>query len=119
MSIEFLKELREKRTTYKDMIDFCCDSLVLNNDIINELTKHGFYFDTFCGVDYDEELDEYTEVYQYYIINKQDANRLAEYTNELVIYNYGLDLYLLCVTHWGSSWGYVPSNWKNLEDMAD
>lgn len=36
---EFLKELKEERTTYKDMIDFCCDSLILNNDIIGELSK--------------------------------------------------------------------------------
>ena len=110
---DFLKELKEKRTTYRDMIDFCCDGMILNNDIIGELSKHDFYFDTFCGVDSDEELDEWAEIYQYYIINYSDAERLAKYTNELVMYNESLDLYILCVTHWGTSWDYVPSNWKD------
>lgn len=118
MNIELLKKLREERPTYRDMIKFCCDSMILNNDIIAELSKSDFYFDTFCGVDYDEEEDTYTDVYQYYIINYQDAERLAEYTNELVYYNEYLDLYILGVTHWGTSWDYVPSNWKELDEVA-
>lgn len=119
MSKELLKELREKRKSYRDMIKFCCDGMILNNDIIQELSKHGFYFDIFCGIDYDEDEDTYSEVYQYYIINYQDAERLAEYTNELVYYNEALDLYILGVTHWGTSWDYVPSNWKEPDEVAD
>lgn len=119
MSIELLKELREKRTSYRDMIKFCCDSMILNNDIIQELSKNDIFFDVYCGLDYDEEEDTYTDVYQYYIINYQDAERLAEYTNELVYYNESLDLYILGVTHWGTSWDYVPSNWKELDEVAE
>ena len=120
MSIELLKELREKRTNYREMINFCCDGMILNNDIIQELSKSdSYYFDVFCGLDYDEEEDTYTEVYQYYIINYQDAERLAEYTNELVYYNEALDLYILGVTHWGTSWDYVPANWKELDEVAE
>lgn len=119
MSIELLRELREKRTNYREMIQFCCDGMILNNDIIAELSKSdSYYFDVFCGLNYDEEEDTYTEVYQYYIINYQDAERLAEYTNELVYYNEALDLYILGVTHWGTSWDYVPSNWKELDEVA-
>ena len=66
---------------------------------------------------YDEESDEYVDIYQQYIITSQDAERLAEYTNEIVVYNDELDLYLLCVTHFGTMWSGVPSNWKSLEEL--
>lgn len=49
----------------------------------------------------------YTEIYQYYIINEGGAEILQEYTNELVMYNSDLDLYVWCVDHWGTSWDYV------------
>ena len=138
---EFLKELREKKTSYKDMIDFCCDSLILNNDIISELSKNGYYFDIFCGSDREffnangdyisekeyykleeegEEVEErYTDFYQDYIISYRDAERLAEFTNETVFYNEDLNLYLLAVSHLGTSWDYVPSNWKTLDEVED
>lgn len=112
----FLDDLKRTKTTYKGMIDFCCESLVLNNYIIKELTAKDFYFDYYCGTDYDEETDTYEEIYQYYIIGWQDAERLAEYTNEIVLCNDDLDLYILCVTHWGTAWNGVPSNWKESFD---
>lgn len=90
---EFFEDLTNKRTTYKDMIDFCCDSLILNNALIETLINNGFYFDEYTGTQYDEETDEYTEIYQYFIIDSGDAERLAEFTNELVLYNEDLDLY--------------------------
>lgn len=113
---EFLKELRENRTTYKEMIDFCCDSLILNNSIIEELQKNGYCFDIYCGNDYNEENDTYKDIYQYYIINEQDAERLATHTNEIVYYNEDLDLYILGVTHFGTAWDGVEANWKEIEE---
>lgn len=130
---DFLNELREKRTTYADMINFCCDNCLLNNEIVPELEKSGFYFDNFCGSIerfFNENGDEITEdeyselegayseikeIYQYYIISERDAERLADYTNEIIIFNEDLDLYLLCVTHFGTAWSGVSSNWKNPE----
>ena len=109
---EFLQELKETRTTYKDMIDFCCDNLILNNDIIPALTEKGLYFELENGCDYDEENDFYYDVFQYFIIESSDAERLEEYTNELVYYCEAIDMYILGVTHFGTSWGSVPANWK-------
>lgn len=117
MSKELLKDLRDKRKNYREMIDFCCDCMILNNHII---TSSNGYWDVYCGeIDYyDEENDyyEYVEIYQYYVISERDAERLAEYTNEIVYYNDVLDVYLLGVTHYGTSWDYVPSNWKTIKD---
>ena len=139
MRKEFFKELKEKRKSYKDMIDFCCDSLIMNNCIINELSKNNIYFDNYCGsecyyidnngneitskqaeeMELDEYCEEYAEIYQYFIISEQDAERLKEYTNEIVYYNEDFGLYLLGVTHLGTSWDYVPSNWKSLDEYCE
>ena len=114
---EFFEDLRNERTTYKDMINFCCDSLILNNTLIETLIDNGFYFDEYTGVQYDEERGEYIEIYQYFIIDSGAAERLAEFTNELVLYNDDLDLYFLCVSHYGTCWDCVPANWKNIDDI--
>lgn len=139
MGIELLKKLREENNTYKKMIEFCCDSMILNNSILHELSMADFYFDYFCGVDREYtnakgdyisesefyDLDEedrgdeiFCDVYQYFIISYEDARRIAEYTNEIVYYNDSLDLYILGVTHCGTGWDYVPANWKELEEVA-
>lgn len=49
----------------------------------------------------------YHEIYQYYIISDNGAEILREWTNEIVLYNEELDLYVWGVTHWGTSWDYV------------
>ena len=60
---------------------------------------------------------QYDEVYQYYIIDS--ADRFEQYTNELIIYNEDLNLYILCVRHYGTSWEYVSANWKKAEDIKE
>ncbi len=132
---ELLIDLRQRRKNYRKMIEFCCDNLVLNNTIIEVV---GFdKFEIYCGeiMYYQDEdgnelsYDEYVnllesntwaeefmiDAYQYYIISERDAERLREYTNEIVLYCEDLDLYLLYVTHYGTSWDYVASNWKEVE----
>jgi hypothetical protein len=49
----------------------------------------------------------YEEIYQYYIISDNGADILKRYTHEIVMYNAELDMYVWCVTHWGTSWDYV------------
>ena len=125
----------ETRPTYRKMVEFCTENIILNNYIVPELSKKGYLFDTYCGEDstyynedgeeitheeYEEQWDDgaysqYDEVYQYYIIDSPD--RFEMYTNELIIYNEELDLYILCVKHYGTSWDYVHANWKNPEDL--
>ena len=112
MRKEFFENLKTERTSYRAMIDFCCDDLVLNNDIMPALISSGFEFDIYCGTDYDEE-DYYYDVYQCFIIGSGDAERLSEYTNELVYYCEDLDLYILGVCHFGTPWDGVHANWKD------
>ena len=138
---EFLESLRKERTTYSEMIEFCADSLILNNDIQRELEQAGFYFETYCGeysdyydkdgneITYEEyeekcengeDAEEYSkDIYQTYIIDWQAANRFRDYTNEIVVYCEQLDLYLLCVTHFGTPWHGVDANWKEPKDIEE
>lgn len=135
---DFLKEQKEKRLTYGDMIDFCCDSMILNNSIITETMKNGYYWETYTGSEFyytdsegeriteaeyclkeenGEEVSEQCEdIYQYFIISGSDADRLATYTKEIVFYCDDLELYILGVTHWGTAWSGVPANWKEPEE---
>ena len=44
------------------------------------------------------------DIYQYFIIN--DPDTWNKYTNYPIYYSYDLDMYLLGVTHWGTSWSF-------------
>lgn len=116
---ELFQHAKDGRDSYDKMVDFCTDNLILNNDLIPQLMEKGFYFDYFCGTDYDEEEDQYIDIYQYYLISDIAAERFAEYTNEIVLYNEELGLYLLCVTHFGTPWHGVPANWKSEEEFSE
>lgn len=138
--LENLKALRTNYKTYRAMIEYCGDDLILNNDIMKELTGDGYYFELDSGDDmyylnsegdyitreeYEERLEngedvreEFEDIYQYFIISARTAEYLARYTNELIYYCERLDLYLLAVTHFGTSWDGVPANWKDPEEEA-
>ena len=78
--------------------------MILNNDI----TEVGIgYWDIVSGKYYDEETDEYYDIYQYYIITDQGYKFLAEHTDEIVFYNEKFDMYIWGITHFGTSWDYV------------
>jgi hypothetical protein len=47
------------------------------------------------------------EVFQWYIIDQGTAERLKRSTGELIFYSEKLDVYVLGVTHYGTSWDYV------------
>lgn len=65
----------------------------------------------------DEEYDrEYIDIYQTYIISDRGADILKEYTNEIVYYNNELDMYLWGITHFGTSWDYVLTDIKLIEN---
>lgn len=133
---ELLEKLKKERPSYGEMIEYCCDSCILNNCIVEELAKKDIFFDvytgslrTFYNVDgeeiteeefYEQEdqgaFEEEDDIFQYYIISSRDADRLADLTNQLVVYNYELEIYLLCVKHFGTPWSSVPAGWKEPEE---
>lgn len=55
-------------------------------------------------------------IFQDYIITEQGYEFLAEYTDEIVFYNERLDLYIWGITHFGTSWDYVLTDIKLVEN---
>ena len=76
---------------------------VLNNNIFGMFDG----WELINGSDYDEENDEYTEVFQWFIVSDNGAQMIQDYTDEILYYHEDLDIYLWGVTHYGTSWDYV------------
>lgn len=76
---------------------------VMNNNIIDMFDD----WQLVNGSDYDEENDEYTEVFQWFIVSGDGAQMIQDYTDEILFYNEELDIYLWGVTHYGTSWDCV------------
>ena len=64
------------------------------------------------GCDFDEETEEYADVYQWFIISDAGARILQECTDEIVYYVAQLDVYVWGVQHYGTSWDYVLTDIK-------
>ena len=76
---------------------------VLNNNIIGMFDD----WQLVNGSDYDEENDEYTEVFQWFIVSDNGAQMIQDYTDEILYYHEELDIYLWGVTHYGTMWDHV------------
>ena len=81
---------------------------VLNNNIIQKADD----WEVVNGLDYDEETDQYKEIFQYYIISESGYQTLSDCTDELVYYSEELDIYLWGIDHLGTSWDYVLTDIK-------
>lgn len=59
---------------------------------------------------YNEEDGTYTDIYQHYLTDcsLDDVEFLEEHFGLLFAYSETLDLYVLCVDHYGTAWDYVP-----------
>ena len=99
-------EKENKRLSYYNL--FYKDE---NRLLCNEIVKDAEDLELIYGYDYDDENDCYDEIYQYYLIDESTAKRLGEY-GELIYYDNRLDLYVLGVTHYGTSWDYVLTSIK-------
>lgn len=136
---ENLTKLRKEKTTYYDMINYCCSNLIGGYLAYEALASNEYDFERFCGSYsryYNAECEEITEeefyneegdgayqveeeIFQFFIISDEDARRLSDYTNELVIYNDDLNLYFLCVKHFGTAWTGMPANWKEIKEEEE
>ena len=115
--ISSLKDLNEnekntKTISYRRLINRISNNIFLLNNA-PELADYDFEF--ICGSDYDEETEDYIEIYQYYLIDlciteDELQGDLKALQNELIIaWSEKLQNYVLCVDHLGTSWDYVPT----------
>lgn len=102
-------ELQHNRLSYKNLF-YKDDSLILCNNIANDYEE----LEQQSGFDHDGDDYGYDEIYQYYIIDDSLASRLIE-IDEIVFYHNRLDIYVLGVTHYGTSWGYILTNLELID----
>ena len=80
---------------------------VIHNDYVREVVSEDW--ELVSG--YSDE-----EVSQDFIITRNGYEILKEYTDELVFYNDRLNMYIWGVTHFGTSWNYVLTDIKLIEE---
>jgi hypothetical protein len=98
-----------RRTTYSIAVNYCNNSLVLCNNIakIDPSVYDNARF----------EWGEETEIFQWYVTDcsSSDVEFLEKSFGLLFTYSDKLDVYVLCVDHWGTSWDYVECDCYNDE----
>ena len=109
------REAEHGYITYRTLADRVGNMVLCNN----MGSRYGMTMELENGIDYNEEEDEYAEVFQWYIISDNGAKYLKDYTDELVYYDSELDVYVWGITHWGTSWDYVYTDIQATEDIND
>lgn len=119
----------EKKTgyaSYKSLVNRYIHDLVLCNNIAE--IDESIWDNIQVGKLYNEENDEYIEIYQYYLcdLSKADILSLKEITNDnndiIISYSDKLECDVLMVDHFGTSWDYVSTSLKltdNIDDVLD
>lgn len=115
---------KKSRLDYASMVDWCTDGNMVGLGVSpwkmaedwEKQTERDF--DCFADADEEEqdedEADE--EVFQWFIISEDSAEFFVHYTNELIYYSESFDIYLLGVTHFGTAWRCVMTEWKIEEE---
>ena len=93
-------------TNYRVATQWLHNSYILCNEIVEK------DFSVYENVRFpleDEETGEMTEIYQWFLTDcsESDVQYLEETFGLLFSYSGLLDLYILCVPHYGTSWDYV------------
>lgn len=104
------------QTTYSKAVKWLHGDIVLCNNVpeIDETVWDNFTEDIY---DKDGNCDE---IYQWFITSydEDDVKWLTKNFDLLFTYSEKLDCFILAVTHWGTSWDYVPCDVKT-KDMQE
>lgn len=110
-------EREHNRISYRRLIERVGDIWLFNQ--APKLSNYDFEF--VLNSDYDEENDEYIDIYQYYLIdiNSYTLELLQENncTDLIIAWSETLEEYILCVTHCGTSWDYVLTDIEPTTDI--
>lgn len=93
----------------------CCYSQIFYPDSMRILCNNipeadSCFWDGLESGELEDDEGNPVEVFQYFLIDAGTAERLKEHTEEIIVYSQLLDLYVLCVTHFGTSWDYVGTD---------
>ena len=93
-------------TNYGVAANWLNNSLILCNDIVE---KDFSVYENCRFSTYDEETETEKEIFQWYLTDcsESDVEYLEEHFGLLFSYSEMLDLYVLCVDHFGTNWYWV------------
>ena len=104
------EEKKYLKISWANFIRFYNIDLILCNEIAE---KFPLEFENIPENETDEA--EFLEIFQYYLFNERDLSLIKE-LNAPVFYCAELDLYILGVTHFGTSWDYVLTDVNLVEN---
>lgn len=119
------KELNEyekehKKVSFRRIFDRFFTDAILCNNIPNVLYEN---MELEIGTDYNEETEEYTDIYQYFIVdfNNWSYDKMKEFLQDEIILYYvnELDIYVLGVTHFGTGWDYVLTDIEYVTNLEE
>ena len=102
--------------SYRTIIERYIGDIVLCNNIVN--IDESVFANMKNG--YNEETEEYEEIYQYYLCNisEWEEKELLE-MGIILSYSDMLECDVLCVDHFGTSWDYVLTNVKIFDTYEE
>ena len=102
--------------SYRTIVEYYIGDIVLCNNIAN--IDESIWNNLKNG--YDEETEEYAEIYQYYLCNINDWTvKELEEMGIILSYSDMLECDVLCVDHFGTSWDYVLTNVKLFDSYEE
>lgn len=109
-------ELQHNRASYKTICELYAGDMVLCNEIqyiddsIWDNMENGF----------DEEADEYAEIFQFYICNlsEYEHDKLLE-AGFILSYSELLKCDIICVDHFGTSWNYILTDVELVDNYEE
>lgn len=99
---------------YPDSNMILCNNIPQVDEYLFDNIENGdfitYYGENGNECDEGQSVDQYeNDIFQWYIIDNSTAERLKRSTSELVFYSEQLDVYILGVTHFGTAWDYVST----------
>lgn len=109
------EEIKTGRISYLKLVDRVCKNRVLCNNI-SEI-DNTIWDNVLCGT-----IGDDTDIFQYYLVDMSewDLEYAKEFEGELILsYSNVLDLYVLMVDHFGTSWDYVMTGIEWTTDFDE
>ena len=108
-------EKQQGYASYRTIVEYYIGDIVLCNNIVE---IDDIWSNMING--YDEETEEYVDIFQYYLCNISEWNRKElEEMGIILSYSDKLDCDVLCVDHYGTSWDYVLTDVKLFDTYEE